>query len=825
MLLTTVAFDRFVREDDSGGLTALLLASEEPARRSFLARIEERLTDGFPPHVIREAAGFYALAVIGCAPSAARAAALLGRGELRQWHIVPITRFLEIARARQLDWVGDLGVRLAKRIRAGELLLSAEWDFVVALLDEGKADPPVTEGVVLAWLRSVHHGRPSALPRRLRASRFLDLLLPAVFAIDGLGSQIPAAGWDGTTWDPVPALPAALARLTAEGRLDRAALLAATIDRLVRGDRPAALRPFVLLHDALAPAAAEVAAHLPSYATLLASAPSPIAGLAQRTLRAAGCLPGLDVSADVLARPEKGLVKAQLTWLDRAARADPSQAAAIAGVAAVALRSPVLDIQEQAGALIARYRPLAPPAAPAPPPAAFRAPPSTRAVMPPPIGTAAELAEEYVAVLRDPSAVRWERILAALVSLPPDGFRETLEPVLTRNDRSGHRHIPALDKAIRARAGLPFDPDVEQRMLALVEHAWSQAFVETPADILTLRLAELAVQLTRSPIPVLLATPTHVTGSLDPAVLIDRLARVETPWELDFQQALLRLPRVAEPAVLARAEALTGPHGRRLATWLRTGGLPDPVSTRREQRSRQSPGDRRLVVDLESSRADPGRILLEDAVVTLTRPAEPRSRSRRSYRPDVLATALPHHREVVAAWALPDLAALADQDARDASLLPLLADAEGPLGPATALAVTYGLGARHTPDRVAAVDAFLSLCSSPGFPAAVGTELGDLGSDGTIKLTRVTEALTEAHHAGATAEVWHLLATALPHLLTTTPHGLPALLELATTTVTALSERATIPADVPGLAALARRPGGSRLLREARRLQAALERA
>jgi hypothetical protein len=881
MSLTWAGFDRCVLDGDLGALTALLVAADEPTRRMLGDEIEDRIRATAPPPGVFPpgwSSGAYALVAIACLPSAARVAAVLGRREMRQWHVIPTAEFLTIARSRELPWVGDLGVRLAHRIRPDELLLSAEWDFMVALLDEGKSDPPATEGVVREWLTQVHHGRPGGLLRRLRASRFLDVLLPAVFEIDGVGAHIPAAGWDGKSWDPLPALPGAIVRLTAEGRLDRASILAATVDRLARGDRPAALRPFALLHEGLAPTVPEMTPYTGSYAHMLSTAPPPIATLAQRALRAVDppLRTLLDTSAEVLVRTEKTLVKAQLTWLDKAVARHPDQAAAIVETVSVAFASPVLDVQDRALTVVARHLPAAQPSpetaarlaeaaaaltgdmrpraatllsASAAPGFALAAAasggPGTAALsaLPPdrmsaPIGTAAELAEEVVAVLRDPSGVRWERILSALVSLPADGLAETLGPVLHRYEAFGERwgRVPALAEAIRARAGLPPDHAIRQRLVEAVDRTCTgmdRSLITTPADILMLRVAELAVRLGRGPAPVLLATPTHVTGSVDAGVLVDRLVRFEaaggTPWPLDLQQALLRVPRSTDASVLARARALTSPSGRQLARWLTTGGLPDPVSTRFEQRRRDPDGNvvvRRVVVNLESGRADDDHLLLVDAVVDLTRGPNPYHQGRFPDTAEILAMVLPHHREVTAAWALPGIAALADQDARDAGLLPMLADRSGPIGPAMVLAVAYGLGARHTSDRVAAVDAFLTLAASASadgaesFPAAVGVALGDLCADGTVKLNRITGALADAHHGGATGAVWRLLAAALPPLLVTTPRGLPDLLELATHAATALDVRA----DLPHLADLARRSGGSRLLREAQRLQAALTR-
>jgi hypothetical protein len=122
----------------------------------------------------------------------------------------------------------------------------------------------------------------------------------------------------------------------------------------------------------------------------------------------------------------------------------------------------------------------------------------------------------------------------------------------------------------------------------------------------------------------------------------------------------------------------------------------------------------------------------------------------------MLATTLPHHREVSAAWALPDLAAMATQDQRGGSrLLPLLAECEGPIGPAMSLGVAYALAARHEADRVAGADAFLVLAASgEPFAAAVGRDLADLAARGMVKLGRAVAPRTDAHRAGASAAVW-----------------------------------------------------------------------
>jgi hypothetical protein len=975
MPLTWDGLDEPFRRADSAALTTLLLEATEQERLGFAAEVELRIRGAAAEWSTRSysPAGLFALTVIACVSTPARAATLLNRRGMRDWREISTGDFLRIVRARRLPWAGDLGVRLA-RVLSSRDVWGDDWRFVEALLIEGDAEPPVTEGVVRGWVQAVLRQAWSvSLADALRGSPWLDLLLPSVFEIDGLGSELPSADFG----DHDLSFPEAVARLAAEGRLDRRMIVDATADRLARGDRPAALRPFALLHEALAPAPDELSRHTAGYARLAGDAPSPVARIALSALRTLGQhdLLEIDTVVDagrgVLARKEKVLVKAGLTWLDETARRSPERAGEILETVATAFDHQSLDIQERAFAVAGRHRAHAsddvaarlaasvsglpasaaglsgappgspeaalgsaagvaaalpghaassagdPPAAPSvlppgravaaemPPgrPVAAEMPPGRpiaaemppgrpiAAEMPPPIGSAAELAEEVSALVRDPAAVRWERVLAALVSLPQAGFAESLGPVLDRHpgvfgERWGR--LPFLGEVIAARLGRERSHVMRERLRHTVKRSLTgvtggmdRSLVSTPSGVLTLRVAEAAVQLKdsarplpdlaarpvetagpgpeaawRASIPVLLATPTEVTGTVDAGVLVERLARYEDagvdPWPLDLQQAMIRMSRSADAGVLARADALASPPGKLVAGWLRSGGLPDPVSAPFEQCSRDQDGrvvTRRVVVTLESGRASGDRIILEDALVNLTPRARPEYHVVTNFQPDVLAMVLPQHREVVAAWALTDLAALADQDGRDASLLPLLADAAGPAGPATVLALLYGLAARYETDRVAAVDAFLSLTADPGpsavaspaslaaagpelgadrskpgasggeaFAAALGDALGDLAADGTIKLARAVPALRDAHQAGASGAVWLVLRHALPLLLPAVPRGLPDLLELATRTAAAVGARDA----VPGLPEMAGRGGGTRVVREAKRLQATL---
>ncbi|MET8153531.1 DUF6493 family protein [Actinoplanes sp. NPDC049668] len=939
MSLDWDALDRHIQKAEHAEVTGLLLAATEQERLACAPRVESRIKatrtdDWWTPGA--DPSGGYALAVIGCMPSPARAAALLCRRDLRErWHSVPANGFLRIARERELPWLGELAVRLADGLvtRDG---WSEGWSFVSTVLRAAGATPPATEAVVRGWLRELNefrdHDRPIRYVDRMREHPFLDVLLPSVFDIDGLGGEMNT-GYHRTDtgWHSAPLFPAAVAQLVAEGRLDRGQILAATVDRLVRGDRPHHLRTFVLLHDALAPTVDELAEYASDYARLLPDAPSTVAALAQRALRAVGDAGRLELdtlleaSRPTLLRKEKNVVKAQLTLLDRAARREPERAGEVLETVAEAFGHPALDIQERALTLVDRRsagisadtrarlagaatalgadlraraaatlgsttpepRLAADPAASAGAavgpagagpagvgpagvglegaglvvgpagvgpaalvgPAAVAAPLAVvipaPAAMPPPIGDAAELAEEVVALLHEQSAVRWERVLAGLVSRRAAGetaqLAAALEPVLDRHPNHFADHdwgywqrIGLLGDAIRAVIAPDRHGAGLLRMISGVRAAHQggdSSLAATPDGILSLRIAEITVQVARAPVPMLVATPTHVNGALPAEVLLRRLQAAEAqgwqPWRLDLEQALLRVPRDRDAEVTRRAEALTTPAGREFAEWLTAGGLPDPVSTRFEQRAgatgfsgyRAQPVARRVVANLEPVRD--GGLHLEKRLVPLVH------RSRTDYYRedlvpdvDVLAMALPHHREVVAARALLGFAALAEEEGlAGASSFPQLAEASGPIGPAMTLALAYLCGARHRADRAAAVDAFLILAArDEPFAAALGADLGDLCGDGTVKLNRVVLALADAHAAGASGAVWEVLAAALPLLLPKAPRGLPDLLELASRVAAETGVRA----EIERLAEVAGRPGSTRLVKEARRLRSVL---
>ncbi|WP_326554055.1 DUF6493 family protein [Micromonospora sp. NBC_01813] len=858
----------FLHTGDIAAATATVDGLDETQRRQLGADLVAHVRRRHDEWWSSWQATALAVAAVGCLPTAAQAAEILGRRNvsLRQ---VPATPVIEVARRRGVTWLADLAYRLAAR--ADRSSPGDSWRFVADLLHAEQAPPPAEDRFVIGWAAIV--GRPTederreVLADRLRQDPWLDSLAPRLFEVDGLGDEWTWArllpdneiGQDGK--DRPLKLPAALAQLAADGRLDRSMLLDGTLSRLLRGERPAALRVFIALHDELAPTVDEVGDRRAAYLRLLADGASTVVALAQRMLRR---LPEidlaalLDTSSAVLLRPEKTLVRAQLSWLDQLARRDGTQAARVAEVLAVAAEHPAVDIADRARALAAMHghRAVGP--------AEVRLvgdtlpPVATPAAVPPPIAHPDELAEEVAALFAtEPTdALALERVLAGVLRLAcadRAAVAAALGPVLNRAHRIvwpslRETRFGGLTVVLRVVVGahepivLGTDEPVSARGWSSLVADWGREpkVGQRPADprhelrhrLLRTRVAEIgqfvtgrgAAQRVAAPT---LAAPTFVTGAVASEALFDRLARLgeQPPWPADFAQALLRLPAVVDEPLAAKAAALGTPAGQTLAAWLRDGGLPRPhcqvvTVTRRDRHNSHDyqhdrlPARRRLV-ELAAPRGARDPYGLLDAAA---RPVDIRFTTDEQFWP----TQLPGYRGLVAAYTLPLVASCADQDEQGhAMLLPMLAERTGESGPALDLAVAYGLAARHEADRVATVDALLALAADGGLDAtAVGTHLGSLAADGMIVLSRVAAPLRDATAAGAPLTVWRILAAALPALLTCQPppRGLPDLLALAAQNAAVTGARI----EVPGLADVAGRGGSSRLVAEARRLVGAL---
>ncbi|MFD8019365.1 DUF6493 family protein [Streptomyces lavendulae] len=802
----------------------------------------------------------------GCHTGAAAAAAWLGARDLRSWRQLPTDLLLDVLAGRDPKWLGDLAHRLAARSATAE----QDYPLISALVRMAGCPMPTTDGCVEGWAAAVGASR-TPLATALREDPYATALVPRLFE----------------TAEPVRALagrcdpdhphhwPAALAALAEDGHVDRAALLDGCTARLLRGGKPAQLKPYQAVLLGLRPTEAEEGERAADWIALTADAPSPVAGQAQQTLArlaAAGRLtPRLlaEMSAAALFRPEKKLVRAQLVLLGKELRRDPSAAPELLPVLGDAFGHPDTDIQERAlnlaaahltddpalRAALADQAPLLSPAHRGRAAELFGASATGaedtgpyREILPPPpvpvpVAPAPEtVAEtvELVAALVNSRTVELDEFERALDGLVRHSHRdraalaEALGPALAGGwwlDPEESRYyitsvqLPGLEQVAAAVLGAGptrevHRPHVSRRSdchhtgLRLAHHA---------------RLTEAARRITDRPLPFLLATPTEQTGSLDPEVLVARLAEYhrlgQSPAPADFAQALLRVRR--DPAAVPGAAALGTPEGDRLAAWLGRGGEGAPVTRRVAPAMgyRYTEEPERIVLDT-GARPE----VLRDFPNPFRELARPRDAAERCWDSGddiALIAVLPEDRETLSAWWLPALTACAVHGGRGgAAVLPRLAAAGGPAGPALHLVIAVGLGARHPEDRLTAVDALLTLAARGELDGVrLGTDLAELLALGTVKPNRLADSLRTAAATGAHATTWAVLAAALPALLTGTGGGTGVgtgeLLALAADCVEQCGAASPDPA---GLAAAAAGTGRSRLVTQSARLHEALRR-
>ncbi|OSP44159.1 hypothetical protein B7767_06585, partial [Streptomyces sp. 13-12-16] len=281
--------------------------------------------------------------------------------------------------------------------------------------------------------------------------------------------------------------------------------------------------------------------------------------------------------------------------------------------------------------------------------------------------------------------------------------------------------------------------------------------------------------------------------------------------------------RAAAEAAAERAALLGTPEGRRLADWLRTGGLTGTVL-------------HRAVTDRTTPVVRSGEITaLHMFPLAFRELGSPALGSH--HRCWCAATAavqqthwpalLPEHPELISLRLIQHVLPCARYPEKDpdvCSVLPLLAQSPGASGPATSLVVAGGLGVQRQEDRIAAVDALLLLAAQKKLdPGALATDLGALMLIGIVAPSRLAESLGTAASTGAYRTVWTVLRDALPPLLSkdlspAESRGLGELLTVAAE----CAERTGAQGVIPGLDPIAARRGSSRLVSQARRLRAAL---
>ncbi|MFF9980973.1 DUF6493 family protein [Streptomyces erythrochromogenes] len=828
------------------------------------------------------------LAGAACHTGPAAAASWIAARDLRDGRTRDTAHLAALLAPRDPAWRADVAHRLAARTATVE----DDYPLIRALLHGTEAPAPTTDGFVHAWARATttstgtndtttgRRPRPRSRPLRvaLREDPYTAELVPRLFET---ATPAPSLTWYD---DPRTAgrWPAELAHLATEGTVQRRTLLTGTVGRLLRGGRTGHLAFYTDLLDVLDLTTDERAEHTADWIALAADAPSPTAGRAQQTLTAlfeAGRLPAdrlAEMSAAVLFRPEKKLVRAQLVLLGKALRRDAEDRHALLPATAAAFGHPDTALQEKALKLVAAHL--------RPDDDALRA-------------DLALDAEQLGPALRRTAATLLGALADPAAGPDTDGYEETLPAAparrpLTTAGRSVAETVELV--AALAKTNAPTAEETETALDLLVRHAHQDRTVLAaallpaladrhwahedagradpahltapellaaavlgrlhPADlsprrpidgrgfgqhcihdalqrVTTARAREAALRILTDPLPFLLATPTWDCGTLEPHDLLTRLTAYArqgaTPAPADFAQALLRVRR--DPQAAAAADALATGEGRRLAAWLTADGEPAPHTRHVSDQDRgqrtwwraERPTLRRIVLEI------PERPVIQKEFPAVFHPlGRPRTGTPRCWhwRGQELAhlAVLPQDRETQAVWLLPDLTGCATEEGRGAGeVLSRLAELGGPAGPALHLAVATGLGARHAEDRLAAVDALLVLAARGELDTTLlGRDLAELLRLGTVKPNRLADAARTAAATGAYATTWAFLAGSLPAVLADSAgRGAGELLAVAADCVEHCGPGGPLP---EGLAPAAARKGTSQLATQARRLHTAL---
>ncbi|GAB3456839.1 DUF6493 family protein [Streptomonospora sediminis] len=702
------------------------------------------------------------------------------------------------------------------------------------------------------------------------------LIRRALAELDGGGVAADPDDDDGAPW--AAGLVEAFALAHAEEAWpagERAALRERLLARLLqersRNETAAGLAAL----RALAPVPAENAVFVRDFTAML-DLSSPVAAYGQRVLAGldeAGLLEA-DVRTEacerVLLRPEKKLVRAQLSWLDKAARRAPGQAGRILVEAAAAFQHPDVDVQERTLKLIGRHlrraggdvlpelraaagtsaglaerarELLGPETGPAQgtlgtrgaestpqsreiregqePPAGQYAetlPPAPEPrPVPGPIATAAEVAEEVAAVMANRGdMMAFERALDGLVRharLDRPALAAALSVI--RQSRTGpFRDFPQhhiYDAAAFARDGEWPEQIARFRTEYLRGTAFRTDSMWFPpaGTMLVARLTEAMEAIESGSQPFLLATPTLATGAIDAAVLVERIAEFE---------ALGAVPGPDDLAqALLRVAPAPGEHVHRAAEKLESGAGQRLARWLREgglaHQDSTPPGwpaaDPASAPPGEWLPARPGRALdppLGPAAAALIGPEPSLPWPAADVAPYWLAQ-LPHHRDEVTART---------HAARPEGVLPYLVESGGAAGFAVHWKIAEVL------DGHAAVDALLVLAAQGRLDGGLlGGLLQARVRFGSSEPNRVVATLRAAAETGAYATVWSVLAAALPGLLRDKPvRGAGAFLALAAE----CAARCGATGPIAAVDAVAGRKGSSQTIKNARLLRDALRR-
>ncbi|ONI81596.1 hypothetical protein ALI144C_20060 [Actinosynnema sp. ALI-1.44] len=750
---------------------------------------------------------------------------------------------LEVLQARDVPWLPDLAQRLAARLPARRFD-DHQFRLVTNLLALTGIDPPMTDGMVYALaLRDEWADKEVVDPRWLA-------VVPRLFEVAGVGQIVDGSAYSRERW------PGRIAAWVAQGEVDRAMVIDGAIAALQRGGRLGDVRGYLRVYEAVEPDLAEIVARLRDYVPLLADAHSTVAGVAQRELFRADAAGELefellvDSSRAVFFRSEKKLVRSQIDRLRVAITDQPGRVDDALGVLAALFEHDAADIQAKALDIAVAHAPAASQAtrdelaaAASVLPADLRAKAATafgavdapqapvttllpapeESAFPAPVESVPELVEaleaHHYGTGDGVDGVEVERLVAGLVAFAHRdraGLTAALEAsttLLSSYLPRGHKDWSSIEQwhriheseefasLISAAAG-PCDATVTTPYppaeAVVGETQWRRHMAKydllAPERVLAHRLHEISLGLTYAPRPMLVATPTHLSGLIDPEVLLERLSQAAAegwePWEHDLTQALLRLPNQRDTTLAVRADALGTVAGKRLAHWLSHDCTVAEAGTL-------------------------GEILSAEL--------KPREWYHWNYFATTWPTLLPAHTELIAKHMVPMLYEKILRGRGGSAMLTALSRTVGEMGEHCARAFAHGLDAHDKNDRAEAVDALLTLAARDRWnPEAFGHQIGTLAAEVELSLNRVVPCLRDLSQSGAATHVWNTIAAALPPMLAEDldrpPQRLADLLALAVELV----EQVRPTSPIPALTAVANRRGTSRTITEAKRLAAAL---
>ncbi|WP_067126253.1 DUF7824 domain-containing protein [Microtetraspora malaysiensis] len=787
----------------------------------------------------------------GTLGGAAAVATWLYRRDFARWGAeTELGPLLQVITARPAEWQADLAVRLALRLRGTRAQARDDSaELALELLRRTGAVPPDHDPLVVAWVST---------PPDLEGDPLAEHLVHRVFEAEGVGRALRDERLEAPEWDrDRRSWLLALRDLADAGRVGRDLLVDGCVRRFLLGGNAADLRFFVRLHDLLDPAPSQERSR--DYLRLLPAAPGPVAELALKQLRRAGGLSGDEVNEAVealLFRAEGKLVRAGLTLLDQAARDAGDDLDHLAPALASAFLCESYEAQERAVRLAAKY-------------AGRFSPVGAEAVREAatvlPADLVARLAEAYGEM--DSAPVEADDFQAVPLPSFPAPTRKPLSPTL--DDLAGiHRYLdvgvaferwldafvrnPAARKAPRGKREPQVREELYRRRHWSRPEQWTHALLCEAADpgaeppdpepgmsrdrlpgpetlalpqrAVLLRCAEIRAALKAGELPpYLLATPTLTSGHIDPAALVARLEGYERAGvralPADLQQALLRLPREADPDVMERAGRLTSEAGVTLARWLKE--RPEPAMrvdwshaggdyTHDRQSGEQSPRLRPRI------RLEPTGMELVDALL-----ADPHCWSR----DDSAAMAywrlvLPSDREAVAMYLVPSLLPLQERPVYLQERVTELFHQDGPVGEGLALLIACLLAEHfwhHTPER--GQELLLRAVAAGCLPAAeCGRQLGLILRRASVKLSRVTESLDACARKGAHREVWEIMTGLLPVYLPGPGERTHSAHTQALTFAVEAARRADARGPLPVISEIAARKGTSGFVRAARRL-------